>query len=154
MEQLRVAAIRMERRAVAVAIFIGVRLDYTQVRQLVADAAKAETSVIGFLNWILATFRIQSAAVESIDSEDQIHRAELARVAVEVLRQASVPIWEVSKAEVLASFGHPPLRNRKELREAVAFIWPILNSRDTSPWALDAAAVGLYVQTERLFIDQ
>lgn len=154
MEAMRVAAIRIDRRAAAAAVFIGSQLDYTQVVHLPPILDKAESSVTGFLNWILASFGIESAAIESVDLSDQIRRFELTKTAVSVLRSASVPVWEVSKTELLSSFGYPVPRNRKEVRESVAQIWPMLNTRGTSHWVLDAVAIGLYVQTERLFLNQ
>jgi len=154
MEAMRVAAIRIDRRAAAAAVFIGSQLDYTQAVQLPPILDKAESSVTGFLNWIITSFGIESAAIESIDQDDQIRRLQLTKTAVSVLRGASVAVWEVSRAELLSSFGDPAPRTRKEVRQSVAQIWPMLNTRGTSHWVLDAVAIGLYVQTERLFLNQ
>lgn len=154
MNPIRLAAIRIDRRAVAIAVMIGLHLDYTQTRQLSGDIGRAETTLVGFLNWMLATFEIESAAIEIVPGDSAMHRALLARSAIEALRSASIPIWEISKEELLASYGQPPLQSRKELRETIARIWPILNTRGNSPWALDAVALGLYVQVERLVLEQ
>ncbi len=145
------AAIRVDRRAVAIALFNGAQLDYTQTRQLPGGIGKAETSLTAFLNWVLATFAVEGAAIETVSGAENIQRARLARVAIEAIRNASVPIWEIPKDELLSSFGHPGLQSRKGLREIISRIWPILNTRGNTHWILDAVALGLYVQVERLF---
>jgi hypothetical protein len=142
------AALKVERRSVAVAVFIGNQVEYHEVRQLSSVREKAEASAIGFLNWIAGNFEIESAALESMPARSDIQRAVLSRLVKEALWKSGVPVWEISKAELLAAYGHPGAKSRKELRKAVCSIWPVLEG---DPGVCDAAALGLYVQTERLF---
>jgi hypothetical protein len=142
------AALKVERRSVAVAVFIGNQLEYQEVRQLSSVREKAEASAIGFLNWIAGNFEVESAALESMPEASDIQRAALSRLLKEALWSSGVPVWEVSKSDLLAAYGHPAAKSRKELRESIGSIWPVL---DGAAGVCDAAALGLYVQTERLF---
>ena len=148
---LAMAAIKVERRSVAVAILTNGNLEYTQVRQLSSAADKADASAVGFINWTVATFGIASAALERIQNGSEIRRAQLTELLLTTFRDAGIPLWEVSKQELFEAYGMPPLRTRKELRRVVVTIWPILKVQNGDGGILDAVALGLYVQTERLF---
>jgi hypothetical protein len=150
---VRLAAFRIERRSIAVAVFLGEHLDYTQVRHLSSTRDKAGGSAVVFVRWILQGFRIQSTALETIPNGHEIQRAALAEAVRDVFRDAGLPVWEVAKQDLFAAFGFPPLRSRRELREVVACIWPVLDGGTGAPMILDAVALGLYVQTERLFLN-
>lgn len=145
-------AIRVERRAVAVAVFAGDHLEYTQVRQLSSAKDKALASAVGFVNWIAEQFHLDSAAMESVPAVDEIQRLVLYQAVTTALREHMLPIWEVTKQDLFQAFGHPPVRTRKELRQIVAHLWPVLAGSNGKSFTQDAAGLGLYVQTERLFI--
>ena len=147
------AAFKVERRSIAVAVFVGRHLDYTQVRQLSSVAAKGEASAAGFVTWILSTFRLHSAALEKVAIGGTSRRAGVNEAVLETLRAAGVPVWEVPKDDLLAAYGAPALKTREDLRRCASGIWPILTNTQTCAGLLDAAALGLLVQTERLFID-
>jgi len=151
MNGTKLAAIKVERRSVAAAIFIGRGLDYTQTRELASDLGKAQTSAIGFINWVIATFGIQSAAIEIVPAGTAMRRSMLTDTIIEVFRNAGISLWDVSKVDLFQAFGVPALTSRRELREVITSIWPILPTRNGKVPALDAVALGLYVQTERLF---
>jgi hypothetical protein len=149
MNATAIAAFRIERRSVAAAIFQGTRLEYTDMRQLPVDPEKAEASALGFINWILSSFDIASAVTEAMDSEDTV-RAGLNRV-IEMQLISAGPLYRIPKAELSAAFSLPPASSRVAIREVVTAIWPILESNRTAATKLDAVALGLYLQTERLF---
>ena len=151
MKDSKLAAIAMTRRTLAVTIFSETRLDYTQVRHLSSSHDKAEDSTVGFVRWIVATFGVDSAALETVTPGDTSRRAVLSRLVLGILREEGVPVWEVSKQQLFDAFAIPPLRGQRELREIIVSFWPVLNTRGRSPVSLDAAALGLYVETERLF---
>jgi hypothetical protein len=149
----RLLAIKVERRSVAVAVFVDSTLDFHDVRQLSSQADKAETTAIGFLNWVIGSFDIQSVALERMTNSSQIRRALLNEAILGILRNAAIPVWEVDKRNLLEAYGHPPLRSRVELRQAVkAILWSMFNSDKPNNQEIDAAALGLHVQTERLFL--
>jgi hypothetical protein len=144
-------AVRVERRSVAVAVFHGDHLEYSQVRQLSSSHTKAVGSAVGFVNWVVTHFAAESVAMESVDGGCEIKRWSLSEAICQTLRDCLLPIWRIEKADLLSGCGAPPLKSRKELREVVTAIWPILSGGGAKLFAQDAAALGLHVQTERLF---
>jgi|SRR5579872_1002060 len=146
------AAIRVERRAVAVAVFTGDHLSYTQVRQLSSDKDKAVSSAVGFVTSIAEQFHLDSAAMESIPAGNEVHRQVLNQAVIGALREQSLPIWNVAKQDLFQAYGHPPLKSRKELREIAIEIWPVLEGSNGKSFIQDAAVLGLHVQIEHLLI--
>jgi hypothetical protein len=145
-------AIKVERRCIAVAVFVGTRLDFHDMRTLGANPDKADSSAIAFLRWVISSFDMESATMERMTNGDEIRRAVLNQVVIDMLRSSGLPIWELSKRDLLEAYGHPPLRNRGELRQAAATIlWAMFNTDRPNCQELDAASIGLYVQTERQF---
>jgi hypothetical protein len=67
------------------------------------------------------------------------------------LRPKGIGILEIPKSDLLEAFAYPALDSRKELRKVISDIFPVLDQEPGQPWTADAAALGLYVQTERLF---
>ena len=57
------------------------------------------------------------------------------------LRRATVMIFQVRKPELFLAFGIPPAKSRKQVRQSVRSIWPILpeSGRD---YELDAVPIG------------
>ncbi len=145
-------AIRIERRTVAAAVFTGQRLDYVDTRQLSSSHDKALDSAVGFIEWMLSRFQVESAAVEAILDDREIQRRVVHDAICAHLRERLLPIWEVPRQELLRGYGHPPLKKRPELRTVAEGIWPILAGGHARAYALDAAILGLHVQLERLFI--
>ena len=149
----RLLAIKVERRSIAVAVFVGSTLDFHNVRHLSSQADKAEASAIGFLNWVISNFSIESAALERMTNGNEIRRAVLNQAILNMLRASALPVWEVSKRDLLEAYGYPPLRSRVELRLAAsAILWSMFSSDKPNCQEIDAAALGAHVQTERLFL--
>jgi hypothetical protein len=149
----RLLAVKIERRSIALALFVGTRLDFHGVRHLSSQADKAEGSAVGFLSWAIDNLEIGSAALERMTNGNEIRRAVLNLAVLDVLRGNAIPVWEVSKRALLETYGHPPLRSRIELRQAVQeILWARFNTDKPGRQELDAAALGLHVQTERLFL--
>lgn len=148
----RLAAIRVERRAVAVAILKGDHLEYPPlVRQLSSDHEKAMASIPTFLDRIIARCPFETAALETVPETNEIQRRALTDVAHQFLIGQTVSIWQLPKEDVLSAFGHPPLRFRRDVREIAATIWPGVNGSFGAPLIHDALALGLYCQIEYLF---
>ncbi len=145
-------ALRVERRTVAAAVFYGERLEYTQVRELATAKEKALSSAIGFVSWLANQFSLDMAALEPVQGYQAIQREALRQAIAQIIRERAVPIWDVAKTELFSAYGHPPLRSRKELREVVMSIWPILASKGRQDLIHDAVALGLYVQVERALL--
>ena len=148
----KLLAIKVERRSIAAVVFAGEQIDYTQIRNLSSGAPQALDSTVGLLNWLLTNFDIESAAIEKLASHIEIRRNVLSRTIVEHLRTNGLPIWEVAKAQLFEAYSYPRLRSRFDLREVLRSIWPVLNTGKGQSQILDAAALGLWVQTERRFL--
>ena len=148
----KLLALRIERRSVAAAIFQGDHLEYTQVRQLSSAKDKALGSAVGFINWITDHLPVDSATVEAIEIGEEFQRRTLHEAIMQTLRDRVLPAWMVSKKDLFAAYGYPPLKSRKELREVISMMWPVLAGANGKTFIQDAAALGLYVQTERHFI--
>jgi hypothetical protein len=148
----RLCAVRIERRAIAVAIFHEDHLQHVDARQLSSSAEKALESTSAFIaRRVIEKFQFASAALEIIPNGHEKQRLLLHQAVLQTLRPKAIGILEVSKTDLFGAFGHPALHSRKELREIVSDIFPVLGEEPGQPWTHDAAAPGLYVQTERLF---
>jgi hypothetical protein len=146
------AAIRIERRALAVTIFHGTRLKYAPlVHQLASDGNKALGSAALFISRLPEKCTFSSAAIELLPEGCEAQRSQLTKIVCEVLAQTQIAIHRFPKPEVLAAFGDPPLRFRNQVREVISAMWPEINGSFGSPLIRDALALGLYAQTERLF---
>jgi hypothetical protein len=145
-------AIRIERRAVAVAILDGEHLAAPpQVRQLSSNSDKALNSAASFISRMLEKYPLGRAALETVPCETEVLRGDLMDIISRVLIEQDVSIWKVAKADVLASFGHPCPRFRNQVRKVISSIWPGVNGSFGSPLMKDALALGLYCQVEYLF---
>jgi hypothetical protein len=144
-------AIRIERRAVALAVFSGDHLRHADARQLSSVPDKALDTAASFVTRFLGKFRFGSAALEIVPNGHEIQRTLLHRSVIDVLGHEAIGIQQVSKKDLLEAFGHPELRSRRELRKIISNIYPVLDQSFGNPWTHDAAALGLYVQTERVF---
>jgi hypothetical protein len=150
---VKLLAIRVERRTVAVAVFQGEQLEYTDVRHLSSARDKAVASTIGFITWMLEQFPIESVAIESLDSSGEILRSVLLEALIALLHQWALPKWTIPKTEIFAAFGFPSLKSRKAVREIACSIWPVLSGTNGKTFIQDAAVLGLHVQIERLFLN-
>lgn len=147
----KLAAFSIERRRISVAIFSDDHLDYTGSRQLPSIFVRARDSVSRYIDWIKNNFEIEAAAIEMNRRDPQTATSRFAGQIITQFRDSGIPIIEVKKELLFASFGHPPLKSRTELRAVVSSIWPILASKGNPTGYLDAAALGLYVRVEKMF---
>ena len=146
----RLCAFKVQRREIAVAVFSGLKLDFVQRRQFPADWSKAESSSLGFLHWVSDNLEVDSAALERLDSQAPSRRGDLTDSLRVALRGLALSLCEPSKEELLTSFAIPEPKTRKDVRQIVCEIWPILQTMHYDPAILDAAALGLYSQAQRL----
>ena len=146
-------SIRVERRAVAAAIFRGDHLEYADARQLSSARDKALASAVGFINWMLNRFPVESAALESIPNGHEFQRrvihdaicADAAGPHVADLGDSQ----DCAARRVRSSAAQIPCSSFARLPPS---IWPILGGTHAKVFIQDAAIFGLHVQTERLFI--
>jgi hypothetical protein len=147
----RLAAIRVDRRAIAVAVLDGDVLSYAQARHLSSSAGRAISSALAFVERILEKFQTSRVVVESVAKDHETHRTMLQKAITNALTHEAIDPFEVSKQDLFNGFAYPPARSRKELRRIASGIWPILNQQTGGYWTHDAAILGLYIQIEGLF---
>jgi hypothetical protein len=151
MSDLTLAAISIRRRTAAIAVFRKTHLDDVLIRELATNQQKAENSIAGFVRQFLAQHQIELVAIEN-RPEQSSRIQQLYEIATTVLRTESVPIQVVPEEDLFQSFAIPPVQYRSQLRKIAQSIWPQLDNREFGRAPIDAAALGLFVQTERLFI--
>jgi len=147
----RFMAVRVERRAVAVAVFAGTHLEGRRVLQLSSKAERAETSAAYFIRSVLREADCKLTGIEPAPAQDEILRAIVHRTVVAQIRNANLSLWEISTKTLFSALSHPPCQSRQQLRDIMLAIWRFPNLKETQLCALDAMALGLFVQTERLF---
>jgi hypothetical protein len=145
----RLVSARIERRAVAVAVFSGIHLEGRRVLQLSSDPKRAAESAAAFIREVLYENNCSSAAIESVPGD--VRRAVLHSAIIRECRALGVSVWEISKLTVFKALAHPSLKTRGDVRELMLRMWPMAALKRSQVCALDAFALGLYVQTERLF---
>ncbi len=150
----RLLAVAVMRRAIATALFVGTHLEGVRLRHLPSVPSKAEFSAAGFLGTALLEFRCDSVAIERMDAPEGAIRGLLHRSIVAQWRNAGVPIYETGITAITQAYAYPTPRTRKQTRAIVAGIWPLPGGGNPESVMLDALALGLYVQTERLFASQ
>jgi len=144
----RLLAARITGRSVAAAIYYGRDLHYTEVRQLASDIDQATSSLVAFLSSLIQHFHIDSATVE--ESTDDFRAGAMTVEMIDLLREKGISCWTVEQSAILEAYGEVPLKSIRELRGVVSNYWPRVIDEQESRTCLDAAALGLYFQTERM----
>jgi hypothetical protein len=139
-------AFAVERRAATVCRFRGVVLEFAKKRDLSTEQNKAEGAADTFVRWACEAFSPERVAVE-VDPA-QSRRNDLQTIVERVAKERAVPLWVVAKDRLYSAYGEPALRSRAELRRVASGLWPILADRQLGRGALDAAALGLFVQCQ------
>jgi len=149
----RFAAFVVGRRSAAAAVFEGLKLSFWQVRSFQAKSERAASAVTGFINYIIERCEIDAAGIEEPPANLKTRMAELTNLVQGLLREHSIPVSIISDKVLLTSYSHPPIYSRAALRETASQIFPQLRESASSKELLDAALLGLYLQTERLLSD-
>ena len=148
----RFATFVVGRRTVAAAVFEGLKLSFWQVRSFQAKPDKAVLAVTGFLNYIIERCGIEAAGLEELPTDLKTRMTELTSFMHQLLREYSIPISTASDGVLFAAYSNPPIHSRAVLREVASQIFPQLRDFSNKE-LLDAALLGLYLQTERLLSD-
>lgn len=136
-------AFTISAREIAYAVFEGQKILFWEVRSfpLGLDADSLD-----------AGFRFErfnfTAAVLSSSGVDVGHPTRSALISL--LRKRGIPIFEVAEEDVLASFGLPPPKSQQELLRLVAAVFPQIPFARFAYACLEAAAYGLFFETNRL----
>lgn len=150
MNDLTLAALSIERRTVALALFTNSHLEDVLIRHLPDEMAKAIQSLTGFLNSSIDLQHVQFMALPLPTTKSSRRAQMLNRTATDTLRLAGIPLMQVSEQQLLESYALPSLGNREQLRRSARSLWPSLNNVRATRCSLDAALLGLHAQVQRL----
>lgn len=146
--QSNLAAFKIFRRSATAAIFSDRGLEYIDLKHLSNDREKATEALNRFVGWILESFRPELSALGTDEEDIRPRTAMLTGVVDSLIREQGIPIWKVADKDLLDSFATPALTQKHELRQIARSLWPQVAKEQLL--ALDAALIGLYVQTERV----
>jgi hypothetical protein len=151
MKDFTLAAFSAERRIAAIALFRGTHLEDIRLRHLPIDPSKASGSVRELITRSLENHRPEFVALSCPSTKAGKRIQIFCDVVKETASALGIPAIEVEDKTLMSAYGHPTLTRKEHVRRVGRAIWPSLNSSKSGRAAVDAATVGLYVQTERLF---
>jgi hypothetical protein len=146
----KLAAVRIGRRTVAIAVFIGTHLEHSEVVRLSSDLNAALRRVPAIVQRVLDQFGITTVALESLTGQSERRTHKLQDALVQQLRNLALAVWPVSFTDLCKHSSLPPVRTRHALRQIALNLFPVLGGNSRGKLDCDAALLGLYVQTERL----
>jgi hypothetical protein len=145
----QILALRINRRAIGVAVLTGDELTLTDGRHLPSTSHRAINSSRRWLSYWLE--RIGDADIV-LDTPTLLTGTTMSAVVDDLSRLLSerhiVPI-SLTKADVLAAYGLRPVRSRQEVRQIVSEFWPRLpqTAGRVRPYVMDAAAAALLAES-------
>lgn len=141
-----VAALRITRTRVGIVVFTNTKIEFARSLSLPCQSAKhAANSLRGLVNWTMEHFKNPSIVAE----ESESHTKELLAELQILSRERGLLIITVATNTLFSAYSLPPLTSRTQLRKVASTIWPGLALMNKGE-VLDAAALALHVQTERL----
>jgi hypothetical protein len=146
----KLAAVRIGRRTVAIAVFIGTHLEHSEVVRLGSDLNGALRRVPAIVQRVLDQFGVTTVALESLTGESERRTNKLQNALVQQLRNLAIAVWPINFEELCRHCSLPPVRTRHALRQIAENLFPVLGGNSRGKLGCDAALLGLYVQTERL----
>jgi len=141
-------SVKVERRSIAIAIFRDHVLRYAEALNLSSSLEMAMQSAMDFVVRYLHRFDVHSAVLEDSHADDEARSAELLGHVERALLSEGTPTKRVGKQTLFEAYSVVPLSSRRELHEVVRSFWPQLYTMDFPRAVMDAAAVGLYEDTE------
>jgi len=149
MADTRLLSFIVTRRCLAAAYFVGTRLEHVELRRLDSNQDRAEGSLRSFINWLLSSLNVDLAVMKLGDQTGATQKF-LFDVAKQAFRNEAVMLEIVDGAELLQRCAQPPFRTVVAFRRSIASFWPVLTGGSAGRFRLDAAGLGIYVQTQRL----
>jgi hypothetical protein len=144
----KLLAIRIRRRSIAAAVLSGRHLEYLDILHLCNKAEIATDAVARFLAKIIENFKPADGVLGTSRAAQGKRVEALTKLTENMLTVEGIPIWRVDDKTLLESYAVPRLRNKQQLLPIVESFWPHLGNRQRA--AFEAAALGLYLQVERL----
>lgn len=147
----RLLCYKATRRAIGLAVFTGLTLEGTFVRELSSDERLATVSTRAFVRWGIETFLTDAVLVEETVTRPGTRAWQLARTIGDEAAALQQTVSSARPGDILACNDRPRLVVRQEVRLMARQLWPGLLARPCNPVALDAAVLGLYHQSQTLF---
>lgn len=144
----RLLCFKASRRAIGLAVFSGLTLECTFVRELSAEERLAKTSTQTFVRWSIETFLTDAVLVEEPVTRPGTRARDLARIIYDQAAALQQTVSSSHPHDVLARRDRPSRVPRQELRLLARLLWPGLLARPCNPVALDAAVLGMYHQVQ------
>jgi hypothetical protein len=141
-------AIKIRRRSVAIAVFSGKTLEYTDTLHLCNEPEAVSDTVAKFLAWVIENYRPASATIGISRARRGQRVSALLEATEKMLLSEGIPVHKIDDRALLESYAIPKLKNKDQLRQIVRSFWPHLSHRQTS--AFEAVALGFYLQVERM----
>lgn len=143
-----VIAVRLTRSRIGMAVFLNERVEFARCLNLpYSNFESAAKSLRGMINRAIEQFKDSTIAVEdsgfrpeSSSLESELHR---------LVKEQDLVLIAVPTKTLFAAYCFPSLSSRSQMRKIAAQIWPGIALLEKSE-ILDAAALALHVQTERL----
>ena len=151
MKEFTLAAFSAEKRVAAVAIFNSTKLEDIQLRHVPPDISKAAGSVREIVTRTFEQYRPAFLAISCPSQKAGTRIRVLCDVVKSVANDFGIPLIEVNDCTLRQAYGYPALIRKEQVRKAARTIWPSLADAKSKRAVLDAATVGLFVQSERLF---
>ena len=132
----------------AYAVFRSQKLVFWEAHAFLSGIDRVIQKAVGHVARCVERYQPKAVVLESLPENGRA-----SPVALQVrdsLRRLAVPIFEVSEQELLRSFALPTLKNRQDLRTVLVSIFPHLQSSRFMHSCLDAAALRLHFETNRL----
>jgi hypothetical protein len=145
---MRILCLRVARRALAAATWKDERFELLDGRHLSSDRGEAGRTVEKYLGRLISEQETRGVVLLA-PSSAPTQPTSMLRVVQTILVRAGVSLRIVPCDELLRAFGHPALKNRRELQEVAASLLPEAGAfrGATRPYVLEAAALGLYANT-------
>lgn len=137
-----IVALKIERKATAVAVFLGTRLVRAEMRNLAYANDLAARAIAGLIRRLSEDHPEASFAIDMTADVDT-RRGLMVRTALDAMREHGLPLWRLSAADLLSAYGNPACKTREEMRSVVRDLFSYEPELVREAIQVDALAVGL-----------
>ena len=141
-----VLSVRLNRRAIGVAVLTDEALTMTDGRHLSSERDRAVPAAVRYIDRWLEQSGAGAVVVDAPAPVEGSTTKQLLDGIISLLSSRGVMPLLITKADILAAYGLSPVRTRSQVRDVVSGFWPELAkiSGRIKPYAADAAAAALY----------
>jgi len=143
-------AVAVRRRSVGLAIVRNGHLEYAKSQQLPSDHLRAVQAVAALLARTVMRFAPSILVVED-SLPKSMRRDSLYTEVLDYAQSTALPLWKVAISRLFEAFAVPAVSSRKQLRDVVQQMWPVVQGAAVHPLVWDAIALALFADTERVF---